>query len=56
MNLRQAFHEIDRYERVMAVVSVNGSLDADQILGVLSPFNLTRVMANASQMHESQNQ
>ncbi|MGA8262389.1 MAG: chloride channel protein [Arenicellales bacterium] len=56
MNLRQAFHEIDRYERVMAVVSVNGSLDADQILGVLSPFNLTRVMANASQMHESQAQ
>lgn len=56
MNLRQAFHEIDRHERVMAVVSVDGSLDAEQIIGVLNPFNLTRVMANASQMHETQSQ
>jgi CIC family chloride channel protein len=56
LTLRQAFHEIDRHERVMAVVSIDGSLDAEQILGVLNPFNLTRVMANASQMHETQSQ
>jgi hypothetical protein len=51
MNLRQAFYEINRNGRVMAVVSKNGSLDAEQIVGVINPFNLTRVMANASQMH-----
>ena len=50
MTLRQAFREIRRHDRVMVVVSSNGTLNADQVVGVLNPFNLTRVMANASQM------
>ena len=54
MNLRQAFFEINRHECALGVVSKNGSLDADQIVGVLNPFNLTRVVANASQMQEAQ--
>lgn len=53
MTLRQAFLEIDRQDRVIALVTVNDSLDAKDVVGVLSPFNLARAMANASQMHES---
>jgi len=48
MTLRQAFSEITRHERVMGVVSKDGSLDAQQVIGVLNPFDLTRVIANAS--------
>jgi len=50
MTLREALREIDRHDCVIAIVTANGLLDADQILGVLNPFNLTRVLANASRM------
>jgi hypothetical protein len=53
MTLREALREIDRHECVIAVVSENDSRDADQVLGVLNPFSLTRVLANASRMHVS---
>ena len=48
LTLREAFQEINKHERVMCVVSHDGSLDADQVIGVLNPFNLARFMANAS--------
>lgn len=52
ITLRQAFYEINRADRVIGVVSKNGSLHADQIVGVLNPFNLMRIIASASQIHE----
>lgn len=48
LTLRQAFHEINRLERVLAIVSTDGSLDSERVVGVVNPFNLTRVMANAA--------
>ncbi|MCB1725053.1 MAG: chloride channel protein [Chromatiaceae bacterium] len=51
LSLREAFYEIDRHSRVVAVVTRDGSTDADKVVGVLSPFDLTRAMANASQLH-----
>jgi CIC family chloride channel protein len=50
MTLRHAFQQINLQKRVMVLVSIDGSLDAEKIIGVLNPFNLARVMANASQM------
>lgn len=50
LTLSEAFQEINQQERLMAVVSNDGTLDAEQVIGVLNPFNLTRFMANASQV------
>jgi len=50
MRLNQVFREIGRQDRLMVVVTTDGSLDADRVLGVLNPFSLTRVMANAAQI------
>jgi len=50
MTLSHVFREIGRQDRLMVVVTTDGSLDADKVLGVLNPFSLTRVMANAAQI------
>ncbi|MCB1745575.1 MAG: chloride channel protein [Gammaproteobacteria bacterium] len=52
MSLRQAFQVIGRSDSALALVSADGSTRADQVRGVLNPYNLTRVMANASLMQE----
>lgn len=48
LTLRQLFHEIGRQNRVMVLVSVDGSFDVDKVVGVLNPFNLTRAAAKAA--------
>jgi CIC family chloride channel protein len=53
ITLGQAFGEISRAECVIALVTTDGSLHADQVVGVLNPFNLTRAMATASEVQQA---
>jgi hypothetical protein len=53
ITLGQAFGEISRAECVIALVTTDGSLHAEQVVGVLNPFNLTRAMATASEVQRA---
>lgn len=52
LTMRQAFQQISQYDQAVALVTNDGSSKSGQVVGVISPFNLTLAMANASQLHE----
>ncbi len=51
LTLRQVFQKISKHEQSVALVTTDGSIDAEKVVGVVSPFNLTLAMANSSQLH-----
>jgi CIC family chloride channel protein len=52
LTLRDALYDIARHDCPVAVVTVDGSLDADKISGVFDSSHLTRVIARSAHMHE----
>ncbi len=51
MTLRQVFQKIREHEQSVAVVTSDGSSNAEKVIGVVSPFNLTLALAHSSQLH-----
>jgi predicted transcriptional regulator len=50
MTLREALHEMDKHSCATAVVTTDGSLDADTIIGLFNSVHLQRVVAEAWRM------
>lgn len=51
LTLRHVFQKISKHEQSVALVTTDGSSDAEKVIGVVSPFNLTLAMAHSSQLH-----
>ncbi len=51
LTLRHVFQKISKHEQAVALVTTDGSSDAKEVIGVVSPFNLTLAMAHSSQLH-----
>ncbi len=51
LTLRHVFQKISKQEQSVALVTTDGSSDAEKVIGVVSPFNLTLAMAHSSQLH-----